>query len=146
MSTVSTDKNALRRAFAPRSSFVRVTPKGFVVHDELRSEMTASLCGIQLIRKLFENGSLSCDSSDGTQARDGTLCDECRHPQCRPQLRLEITSDSERYVLDLSSTSARNLFAIEDEVEEHGDKLMNCTLRLFVIDRGHWGEVCFERI
>jgi len=146
MSSVSNDRNALRRAFVPRSSFVRVTSKGFVVHDELHTEMTATLHSIQLIRKLFENGSLSCDSPDGTQAHDGTLCDECRHPQFRPQLRLEITSGSESYVLDLSSTSARNLFAIEDEVEEQRGKLMNCTLRMLVIDRGHWGEVCFERI
>jgi hypothetical protein len=139
-------KAAIRRAFLlPTQLLVRVNTHGFVVADETVTELSGRLHQVRLIRKLFENGTLACDSPDGIEARNGTLCDECRHPRCRPQLRIVLDRGAVHYLLDVNATSARNLLALEDELAAEGLRIEDCPVKLTVVPRGHWPEVRFER-
>ena len=132
----------LARVFVP----VRVTRKGFLYHGELGSELQGRIAKRQLVRKLFEESRLVCDSKDGIRARDGTLCEECRHPRCRPQLRIQLAQGSTTFVMDLATTSAQNLLSIEGKAKAAGDHLQDWELRLAVLDQDTWGEVTFERV
>ena len=141
------DFRTLRRAFAQASTFpVKISPRGFLIRDELSPELTGRVGKTHLVRKLFEHGVLICNSKDGRQARNGTLCPECRHPRCRPQLRIHLHEEPVIYILDLAFTSAQRLLDLETEALEEGVRLDQWTLKLTVLDRGYWGEVCFERI
>lgn len=141
------NSRTLRRAFAPPTTFlVKISPKGFLIRDELSSELKGRVGKTHLVRKLFEDGVLSCDSKDGRQARNGTLCPQCRHPRCRPQLRIHLHWEPVVYILDLAFTSAQSLLALETEALEQGQGLDQWMLRLTVRDHGYWGEVCFERL
>jgi hypothetical protein len=138
---------ALRRAFArPTTRLGKVTAQGFLIDDEVHPELTGRIAKLRLLRKLFEDDVLLCDSQDGIQARNGTSCEGCRHPRCRPQLRLHLHQGVVIYVLDLNLTSANNLFRIEDQAEKEGIPLDHWILRLTVRNRGHWGEVRFQRV
>jgi hypothetical protein len=141
------DSRTLRRAFAKPTTFlVKVSPQGFLIHDELSLELTGRVGKTHLVRKLFQDGVLSCDSKDGREARNGTLCADCRHPRCRPQLRIHLHREPVVYILDLAFTSAQSLLALEAEAMEQGETLDQWNLRLTVRNHGYWGEVCFERL
>jgi hypothetical protein len=142
---------ALMRVFATRTYFfVRVTPNGFVAHQdgETLTQIVGHIHKHHLIRKRFDDSVLACDSKDGRRSRTGIICDECLHPMCRPQLRVHlITEFSSRivYVFDLPITSAQNLLRIAAEIEADRQNLKDVCLRLTVYNQGHWGEVRFER-
>jgi len=143
---MSPANNALRRAFtAPTHLLVRVSRDGFLIHDELVTEIFGRVRTTRLLRKLFKDGALVCDSTDGVVARNGTRCAECAHPRCRPALRLTLVRDCALYVLDLSAASARNFFAIEDQAAACGADIEAWTLRATVLARDTWGEVTFDR-
>ena len=137
----------LRRAFAaPTPLFVRVSREGFIIDDEPVTEIVGRVRSTRLLRKLFKDGVLACDSTDGVVARDGTRCADCAHPRCRPLLRVSLAHDAALYILDLSTTSARNFFAIEDQATACGADIADWTLRATTLARDNWGEVCFERL
>lgn len=143
---MSAPDRALRRAFdLPTPFLLRVSRDGFLVHDELVTEIVGRVRGTRLLRKLFKDGVLVCDSTDGVIARNGTRCAACAHPRCRPALRVTLVRDSALYVLDLSAASARNFFAIEDQAAACGAEIEAWTLRATVRPRDTWGEVTFER-
>ncbi len=135
---------AWRRAFQPATYFpAKVTPDGFVVDDELVHALEGRVRKAHLVRKHFEDGVLACDSRDGVTARDGTDCEACLHPRCRPMLRLHLQNADAVYVIDLAVTAAQNFLHLEDALEADG-KTLECTpLKLVVVHRGYWGEVCF---
>jgi hypothetical protein len=121
----------------------RVTPGGFASGGREVPAVEGRVTRIALVRKLFRDSALVCSSKDGVRARDGTLCDECRHPRCQPQLRVELRARDEVLLLDLAFSSARNLLALRDRLEAEGVALEDVVLRLSVLDRGRWGEVLF---
>jgi hypothetical protein len=123
---------------------VKLSPKGFRVFDDPEPELFGRVAKRQVIRKLFQDGELSCDSTDGIRARNGVLCDECRHPRCQPILRIQLAGDRAVYVIDLAPTSARNFFTLESRLVQQGKCIETTELKLTVTDRGHWGEVSFE--
>ena len=137
----------LRLAFRdPLRVFVRVTPSGFLLDDRTYESLSGKVARTRLIRKRFEEGRLLCASSNGTESREGASCGECNHPRCRPQLRLHLRNLDTIYILDLAASSAKNLLSLEDDLLGRGKSLEWTRLRLTVIDRGHWGEVCFEAL
>ena len=137
---------ALRRAFtSPTPLFVRVSRDGFRIDDEPMTEIVGRVRNTRLLRKLFMDGALVCDSPDGEIARNGTQCAVCAHPRCRPMLRVTLVRDSALYVLDLGATSVRNFFALQDQAAACGADLEDWTLRATVLPRDTWGEVTFER-
>lgn len=121
----------------------RVTPRGFACDGREVPALEGRVTGLGLVRKLFKDSALVCSSKDGVRARDGTLCDECRHPRCQPQLRVELRASDRVLLLDLAFSSARNLLALRERVEAEGVALEDVVLRLSVLDRGRWGEVVF---
>lgn len=137
----------MRQAFQTSTkTFVRVTPKGFLLGEEVLEALQGRITGVSLLRKLFQDSMLVCDSTDGIRARNGMLCAECCHPRCQPRLRIQLAQGRVIYVLDLAITSAENLFSMEDEAKAEGQELLDWTLRLTVVNREYWGEVRFERI
>lgn len=144
----SNERVRLRQAFRkPTYLPVRVTFRGFEVADGHYETLQGTVIRVSLARKLFRDGIFTCSSSDGVRADDGKECDSCRHPLCQPRLRLQLLVQRALiYVLELPSTSADNFFTLEDQLEREGVDLTDCVVRLAVIDRGHWGEVSFERV
>lgn len=138
----------LRQAFRkPTYLSVRITPQGFDVADSHYDHLQGTVIRASLARKLFRDGFLSCSSSDGVRSEEGTRCDECQHALCQPRLRLHLLAQRALvHVLELPSTSAENYFTLEEQAQRDGADLIDCTVRLSVIDRGHWGEVAFERV
>lgn len=140
------DKKTIRCAFRkPPCILVRVSPDGFVVEDQVVDELTGQLVHVRLIRKRFEEKVLACDSSDGERSREGRVCAHCLHTDCRPFLRIHLSSEGITYVIDLAITAANNYFLLEDQAEARGENIRDWLLSLHVVNRGHWGEVCFEK-
>jgi len=125
---------------------VKVTPQGFEVNDEEFKELRGRVTKMTLVRKLFENGFLACSSPDGIRADNGTLCAKCKHPRCQPRLRIQLAVGQFVHLIDLATTSAENLFALEDQAETQGRQLVDWTLKLTVVNHDKWGEVVFEPI
>ena len=143
----SHDRQRLRDAFRkPIYLAVRVTPEGFDVQEHHYPELQGRIVKATLARKLFDDGVLACASPDGIRADAGTVCHECQHPRCQPRLRLQLACGALLYVLDLPTTSAQNFFALEDQAEAQGARLVDWNVRLRVISREHWGEVTFKKI
>ena len=144
---MSTDKHLMRDAFEkPEPQRVRVVPEGFRLGDTVCDELKGRVSDITLVRKLFRNRALICYSPDGIEARDGTVCNDCLHPQCRPQLKINLFCGRHLFLLDLSGLSAANLLALQDEADGEGVELVDWYLRLTVVNHDRWGEVRFERI
>jgi hypothetical protein len=142
---MSISKEHLRGAFARSTLFlVKLLPDGFEIDDQSYDELGGRVIKTALLRKLFEDGALSCQSKDGLTAENGTVCDQCRHPRCRPILRIQLLEQQRRYLIDLNASSAHNLFALEDQLQAAGQTLADTRLRLTVCNRGLWGEVKFE--
>ncbi len=140
-------RQRLREAFRKPSYFpVRVVSDGFDVAKNHFDELRGRILKTSLARKLFDDGFLACSSSDGIRSEAGCLCEKCQHPCCQPRLRLQLAFGRLVYVLDLPATSAENFFALEDRAESEGARLIDWTVRATVIDRGHWGEVTFEKV
>ena len=138
-----------RRLFGrPPLLRVRVRPLGFeiVESEEQVSQIEGYVLAWKAIRKLFLDGALSCQSDNGVVARDGTVCEKCRHPLCRPQIRLRLADRHVHYLIDLAVSSAHNFLALESAMVREGFRLAEVELRLTVKDRGYFGEVCFERV
>jgi hypothetical protein len=123
---------------------VRVRRDGFEIDDEIHEQLKGSLRATTRIRKLFEDGMLACRSDDGKRSTEEKLCADCNHPQCRPQLRVQLEQGNQVLILDLPHSSARNLIRLEDELERKGKSLAGFQLVLRVVDQGYWGEVRFE--
>lgn len=136
----------IRQAFCtPFQVPAKVTPQGFEIDGHILPELLGRVRRVSLARKLFEDAILSCQSQDGVYGSGGKICDLCRHPQCQPRLRLQLDSGHVIHLLELPPSSAKNLFAIEDTAARQKVHLWDWALRLTVEDRGHWGEVRFER-
>lgn len=122
-------------------TYVKVTPCGFDIDDDIVPDLRGRVVKAIVIRKRFEDGALVCDSRDGVTGRNGIVCADCRHARCRPMMRIHFLCGGINLVIDLAPTAAQNLVALE----RRGDvNLETAELDIAVIDRGHWGEVSFE--
>lgn len=137
--------NRIRRAFAQESIFfVRLRTDGFEIDGQAYSVLAGRILKTTLIRKLFEDATLVCQSKDGQTAENGTACDACNNPRCKPILRIQLAEQNMRYLIDLNASSAHNLFALEDRLLANGRSLADAPLKLTVRSHGHWGEVLFQ--
>ena len=143
---MSHERARMRSALArPTFLFVRVAPGGFVLEHEDREDLTGRIVKSHLLRKRFEEGMLACDSRDGIAARDGNVCESCRHPRCLAFVRIHLRDGPVTYVLDLAPTAARALLDLTDDVEAKDQRLEDVPVRLTVENRGRWGLVRIER-
>jgi hypothetical protein len=139
------NRQRLRRAFAQDTLFfVRLKTDGFEIDGQAYSELTGRILKTILIRKLFEDGAMVCQSKDGRTAENGTACEACKTPRCRPILRIQLAEQNLRYLVDLNASSAHNLFALEDRLLADGRSLADTHVKLTVRTHGHWGEVLFQ--
>lgn len=137
--------DTIRQAFdEPLRLPVKVTPDGFRIQGSLLTELRGKITKITLSRKLFHHGALLCYSRDGVYGTEAQLCSLCYESACQPRLRIQLTARDTVYLLELPSSSARNLLAIDDQASRSKAHLRNLTLRLTVTPQGHWGEVRFE--
>lgn len=144
---MSLPEKELRQAFRRHPRVVaRVTPHGFAFFDQEVPHFEGRIAKAHVVRKLFWDSVLACFSQDGVRARDGTLCDDCRHPRCQPQMRIHLHERHAVFLVDLAYSSARNLIALLDELDGEGLAVDDVTLRLSVLDHGRWGEVVFARL
>ncbi len=129
----------------PTVVFAKVRPDGFLLSqtEELVSELKGRVMQVIAMRKLFDGAVLACQSRDGATSQDGARCEECRHPRCRPVLRLRLADGRVHYLLDLAISSARNLIALEERLERQGSALEAVPLQLSVSNRGRYGVVEF---
>jgi hypothetical protein len=142
---VSISNEQLRGAFAQPALFlVKLQSDGFEIEGQSYAELAGRVVKTSLLRKLFEDGALSCQSKDGVTADNRSTCDQCRHPRCRPILRIQLIDQQRRYLIDLNASSANNLFALEDRLHATDQALASTRLRLTVFSHGQWGEVRFE--
>lgn len=132
----------------PPLLIVRVTPRGLRIlpTEETIEALEGHVISLQPQRKLFLEGMLACHADDAETAMDGKRCQDCLHPLCRPQIRLRLASREAHYVLDLAVTSSKNLLALAEALHAERLPLRDVRLRLTVTDRGHYGEVAFERL
>ena len=138
--------NRFRSDFqASRWLGVKIRPNGFEVEGELHDRLQGRIVRTARIRKLFEDGTLSCRSSDGIRSDDGILCESCGHPDCRPLLRVHLEVAAQILLLDLPHSSARNLIRLADELDCSDKGLATVEVTATVVDRGYWGEVRFTR-
>ncbi len=136
----------IRQAFrGPLHVPAKITPNGFEVEGHLFPELLGRVGRLSLARKLFEEGILTCLSSDGEHGTGGRACSLCCHPDCQPRLRLQLVSGHLVHLLELPASSAKNFFAVEDAAARAGARLWDWVLRLTIESHGHWGEVRFER-
>jgi len=145
---LSDDKIRRRQAFLrPLLVPVRVRPEGFFLDGKPPplEALQGRLTRVVLLRKRFHEGSLICFSPDGVEGRDGTPCQQCLHPDCRPHLRVHLRSTAYLFIIDLVVRSAENLLRLEEEAEAEGRELVDLTLHLTVVNHDRWGEVCFKR-
>jgi hypothetical protein len=129
-----------RRIWVP----VWVRPQGFEIADDIHDQLSGRIVKTTLIRKRFEDNFLACRSTDGVRSTDGTLCDDCQHPDCHPQLRIHLAQGSTTLVIDLAPSSARNLMALEEQLQSNDGDLATTELELTVHNHGWWGEVRFQ--
>lgn len=136
------------RALLHRATFinVRVTSRGFEHGTSTAFEIEGYAAKAQVVRKLFENRALACYSGDGITGRDGARCQSCPRLRCQPMIRLHFRQPGTIFVIDLATTSAQNYLRIAENAEAVGEQIHEWPLRLTVINRGHWGEVDFERL
>ena len=121
---MNTQNYHIRQAFLDTNVFLKVTPRGFLQGDQLLEQLEGRITKRSLVRKLFEDGVLACDSTDGIRSRTtGKFCAECFEPRCHPRLRIHLLHQNVTYVLDLAPTSAANLFDVEDQAKIEGQKL-----------------------
>jgi len=140
-------RDRARRAFArPAYLFVRVLPEGFLVNDDVETELAGRIVKSHLIRKLFEDGVLDCQSRDGITSASGKSCDECKHPRCRAGLRIHLRDGPVVYVVDLAVSAARDCLDLLDTFEAEGRRPEDVSLRLTVTDQGRWGWVRLEPV
>ncbi len=144
---MSLPEKELRQAFRRHPRVVaRVTPHGFAFFDQKVPHLEGRIAKAHVVRKLFLDSVLACFSKDGVRARDGTVCDDCRHPRCQPQMRIHMNERHAVFLVDLAYSSARNLIALLDVLDGEGLAVEDVTLRLSVLDHGRWGEVVFARL
>jgi len=142
---MSAADNVVRGAFQrPVSVLVKIDNHGFRIDDDLTTAIEGRVVKTMLLRKRFDGSVLISDSQGGVTARNGTACESCLQPLCRQQLRIYVHDGVVSHVIDLAATSVRNFFRIEDEIRRRALMVSDVVLRLTVVDRYRWGEVCFQ--
>jgi len=133
--------------------FVRITPEKFIITyqgQHLPDDETTELCGsitrTRLIRKRFEDNCPVCQSRDGVTSTDGKSCEQCHEPDCRPGLRLQLISANRRCIIDLNVTSAQNLCAFDEQLQQEGKCLKDQPLRMRIKSHDYWAEVTFQAV
>jgi hypothetical protein len=157
---MTADLKLLAEAFVPRAgTWVRVQPDGFRIGESTVPVLRATLASWTLVRKLFREDRLICHSENGEVSTGGKGCKTCRdRVACIPRLRILLeaatglppdangctTADPlGALVLEINATSCRNFLAHAQRMATADIEVPDLPVRMTVIHRGQWGEVCF---
>lgn len=157
---MTADLELLSEAFVPRArTWVRVQPDGFRIGESTVPVLRATLASWTLVRKLFREERLICRSENGEGSTGGKECETCRdRVACTPRLRIFLEAASGlppgakgcesadglgALVLEINATSGRNFLAHAQRMAAAGIEVPEVAVRMTVIHRGQWGEVCF---
>lgn len=138
-------RDVLARA---RARYVTVLPQGLRLgtDEEVHATLDVNLISFGDARTLYRCRRPICRSIDGQRSiqdprRWCEPCDERR--DCTPQIRIDLVADGEAYRLMLALTSARRFLEYVARVSRAGSGIDAGVTRLSVLNRGHWGELCF---
>jgi hypothetical protein len=138
---------AIRRTFRPANlRLVRITRHGFAWGDEVEASLTGHVTKTTLIRKLFEDGVLTCHSNDGKTGRDQRPCADCDRDLCSPQLRIHLREDQHTWLLDLHSTAASRILALADKARTQRQSLDAWTLRFTLLQHDNRVHVDIQKV
>lgn len=135
----------LLRALLARYATVR--PEGLVLHPGAKplADVTAKLVRSGPARTLYRDKRPGCRSLDAVRSLTGRECASCpERSDCTPQILVDLEIDRLPHRLLLSFTSAKNFLVFADRHRRDSPTLEGARVRIRVVNRGRWGEVCFE--
>jgi hypothetical protein len=127
--------------------YATVRPDGLVLDPRAPpvTDVMAKLVRSGAARTLYRDKQPDCRSLDGVKSLKGRECATCpERSGCTPQILVDLEIDRLPYRLLLSFTSAKNFLLAVDRLRRESRPLEGAHLRVRVVNRGRWGEVCFE--
>jgi len=127
--------------------YATVRPDGLVLDPRAAplTDVVAKCVRSGPARTLYQEKRPACRSLDGVRSLTGRECATCpERSGCTPQILIDLEIDRLPYRLLLSFTSAKNFLLLADRLGREGRPLGGALLRVRVVNRGRWGEVCFE--
>lgn len=129
--------------------FVYVRPEGFILNGTFRKTINFIVKKEFQARKLWDTAgsspNLLCFSSDGRKSHTGKPCLSCPNiVGCQLKLRVLFSIDSLSCCLELPKTSYENYRNYTTALLIKGITVGHVTTLASVVDRGYWGEICFE--
>ena len=144
MSHISTIREVFARSF---SRYLKVSTAGFQPPhaEQPLPAISAIILTFRPARTYYQNRKPICRSLDGVQAlTENRTCASCLfRKSCTPQICLEILYEGIPLRLMLAYTSARNFMLFVSKQIKAGTPLEGSPVKLSVLDRGRWGEICF---
>jgi len=128
--------------------FIRVLPEGFQRAGLVAPTLEVSIQDEQVVRKLWNHGTLLCQSLDGfSSLTTGKACRVCRdQSRCTPQIVLYVLVDETPFRIGLNPTSAQNYLKYRRRLLDQGQQLPAVVTVLTVVSRTTWGEVLFREL
>jgi hypothetical protein len=126
--------------------YATVRPDGLVLDPRAApvADVMAKLVRSGPARTLYAEKRPSCRSLDGVRSLTGRECATCPDRSgCTPQILLDVEIDRQPFRLLLSFTSAKNFLVLVDRLRRESRPLEGTVVRIRVVNRGRWGEVCF---
>lgn len=126
--------------------FIRVLPDGFQIAGHITPSVEVSIQDEQIVKKLWSNGTLVCQSADGLSSLTTRKpCRVCRDQgRCHPQIVLYVLVDESPYRIALNYTSGKHYLAYRRRLLNEDRELRALVTRLTVVSRATWGEVHFQ--
>lgn len=127
--------------------YATVRPHGLVLDPRAApvTDVVAKLVRSSSARTLYREKRPECRSLDGVRSLTGRECVTCPDRSgCTPQILVDLEIDRLPYRLLLSFTSAKNFLLAVDRLRRQSRSVEGACVRLRVLNRGRWGEVCFE--
>lgn len=127
--------------------YATVRPDGLVLdpHAPPVADVMAKLVRSGPARTFYREKRPQCRSLDAVRSLTGRECATCPDRSgCTPQILVDLEIDRLPYRLLLSFTSAKNFLLTVDRLRRESPPLEGAQLRLRVVNRGRWGEVCFQ--
>ena len=117
-------------------SYASIQGDYFKVDGELYTVLKGGIQEFTPIRKLFEDGKLSCYSADNLQGKTGIYCSFCKKRfKCQQKVRLNMVlcagSQQRCVVLDINSPSFPGLRELIDKVGE--EQLSQCRVAMKIV-------------
>ena len=126
--------------------FLRVLPEGFQIAGQVEPTVEVVIHDEQVVRKLWDHGSLTCQSTDGFSSQTtGKACRLCRdQSRCTSQIVLYVLVGQSPFRIALNYTSGTNYLTYRRRLHEKSQELRTIVTLLTVVSRTTWGEVQFQ--